>query len=264
MIHKIIYQVRKISKIIKSSLFYPHINKLVLRFKPFLPWNIRDHLKMISFYSQFIKKGDLVFDIGANIGEFTMNFLRMKVKVVSVEPQLTCLRELYKRFGKNKRVTIVGKALGEKEGISTISICANENSISTLSEKWKKEGRFFKNYKWIINQKVELTTLDYLNESYGLPKFCKIDVEGFEVEVLKGLSQRIPVICFEFTKEFIDDALTCMTHLESLGNAKFNFVKAATFKFTQPQWTSPEKLYEVLNSSPNDLLWGDIYAKFVK
>lgn len=254
--------IRKISKILKYFNVYPHVNKLVVKYSPFLPWNIKDYLKMISFYAQFLHKGDLVFDIGANMGNFTMNFLRMNTQVVSVEPQLACLKELYKRFGKNKRVTIVGKALGRDECSGRISISAKETGIATLSERWKKEGRFSKNYEWTINQKVKITTLDHLIKSYSLPKFCKIDVEGFELEVLKGLSYKIPIICFEFTKEFVDDALTCMKHLESLGNVNFNFVKNVRFKLDQPTWSSPNKIYETLISDPDDYLWGDIYAIF--
>lgn len=262
MIYKVGYLIRKFSKILKYFKVYPHITKLVLRYNPFLPWKIKDYLKMISFYTQFLQKGDLVFDIGANMGNFTMNFLRLRTQVVSVEPQLACLKELYRRFGKKKRVTLVGKALGKKEGSGSISISASETGIATLSEKWKKEGRFSKDHEWTIDQKVKLTTLDHLIKSYGLPKFCKIDVEGFELEVLKGLSHKIPIICFEFTKEFVDEALTCMKHLESLGNVNFNFVKNVRFKFNQTTWSSPDKLYEILVSDPDDFLWGDIYAKF--
>ena len=260
MIYEVESLFRKRSKILKYFKIYPYISKLVERYNPFLPWKIKDYLKMVSFYAQFLQKGDIVFDVGANVGEFTINFLRLKTQVVSVEPQIACLKELHKRFGKNKRVTIVGKALGREEGSGTISISANETGIATLSEKWKREGRFSKNHEWTIDQKVQLTTLDYLIKLYGLPKFCKIDVEGFELEVLKGLSHKIPIICFEFTKEFIDDALTCMKHLESLGYANFNFVKNVRFKFNQPTWCSPNKLYQILVSDPDDLLWGDIYA----
>ena len=253
-------QLRKSYKRLKSSRFYPHIYKLILIFKPYVPWNIRDHLRTISFYSQFIKKGDLCFDIGAYIGEYTLNFLRLRAKVVCVEPQLNCLRKLYNLFGNNKKVMIVGNAVGEKEGISQISICINANGISTLSDKWKTKGRFSKNYKWSKTQKIKLTTLDCLIHTYGLPKFCKIDVEGYEGEVLKGLTKKIPIICFEFTKEFINDAVICMKQLKLTGDAKFNYAREGKYKFCLSEWTSPEKLYEILDSNPNEFLWGDIYA----
>ncbi len=262
MIHEIKSQWRKISKRLKSSQFYPHIYKLILKFKPYLPWNIRNHFRTISFFSQFIKKGDLCFDIGANIGEYTLNFLRLRAKVVCVEPQLKCLRKLYNLFRNNKKVMIVENALGEKEGISQISICINENAISTLSDKWKTKGRFSKKYKWSKTQKIKLTTLDCLIHTYGLPKFCKIDVEGYEVEVLKGLTKKVPIICFEFTKEFIDDAMICMRQLELMGDVKFNYVRESKYKFCLSEWRSPEKLYQILNSDPNEFLWGDIYAIF--
>ncbi len=261
--HRINFLKQHISHRLNFSYLYPYIKKIVMKFKPHFPWNIKNHLKMISFYSQFINKGDLCFDIGANIGEYTMTFLRLRNKVICVEPQLICLRKLYELFRKNKNVIIVGKAVGDKEGISELSICENESGISTLSNKWKIKGRFSKNHKWTKTQKVKITTLDKLISTYGFPKFCKIDVEGFELECLKGLSKKIPYICFEFTKEFINDAMKCMGHLQSLGNVKFNYVTKEEFRFRLFKWIYSEQLYDVINSIPDDLLWGDIYARFI-
>src|SRR5690349_11141019 len=51
-----------------------------------------------SFYSQFVKAGDLCFDIGANMGSRIAVFLKLKARVVALEPQEKCLRELHKVF----------------------------------------------------------------------------------------------------------------------------------------------------------------------
>ena len=152
------------------------------------------------FYSQFIKPGDLCFDIGAYRGGRTEVFLKFGARVVAVEPQEKCIKYLQKKFGKEPRFTLIGKGISDKEGELTLSICEEADGISTFSDKWKI-GRF-SNYKWNKKKIVSCTTLDNLIKEFGLPVFCKIDVEGFEFQVLNGLSHPIPNISFEFTKEF--------------------------------------------------------------
>jgi len=170
-----------------------------------------------KFYSQFITPGDLCFDVGANIGNRTEVFLKLGANIVCIEPQESCYTTLKKLYGNNKKVTILNHGLADKEGFSTLNICENAPTISTMSDTWMHEGRFSKNYKWTRTQLVPVTTLDQLIEEYGLPKLCKIDVEGFEFQVLKGLHTQIPYLSFEFTKEFFDNAKNCINHLISIG-----------------------------------------------
>lgn len=218
---------------------------------------------MLEFYSQFINKNDLCFDVGANIGEFTEVFLKLGAKVVCIEPQEECLHRLYRSFGKNPNVVIVGKALGEREGSANLMICKEANTISTLSDKWVREGRFSRNYKWTKTQNVSVTTLNALVQQYGLPKFCKIDVEGFEESVLKGLTKPIPFISFEFTREFYDTAKNCVDYLSSLGYQKFNCSFGHAPQFLFPRWMESEELFEEIGLIEDKLMWGSIYAKGV-
>ena len=67
--------------------------------------------KMVGFYSGFIKKGDMCFDVGANLGDRTEAFLKLGAKVVVVEPQEDCIKTLKDKFGDNENVFIVPKAL---------------------------------------------------------------------------------------------------------------------------------------------------------
>ena len=218
--------------------------------------------QMMNFYSQFVKKGDLCFDVGANVGIITQIFLRLGAKVVCVEPEKNCLRQLHGRFDKNPDVKIVGKALGEREGQGSLMICKEANTINTMSKEWKEKGRFSEDHKWTRTQTVTVTTLDNLVKLYGLPKFCKIDVEGFEKSVLKGLTKPIPFLSFEFTKEFFSESKNILDHLSSMGYKEFKSTYGDTNQLLfGPQWLKPEELSRKIDAVDDKLLWGNIYAK---
>ena len=99
-------------------------------------------------------------------------------------------------------------------------------------------------------------------QEFGLPKFCKIDVEGFEYEVLQGLSSPISFIAFEFTREFINDAMLCIIFLGSLGSADFNYALGETPALVLSDWADRNTLFESIERNMDDLLWGDIYVRF--
>ena len=149
------------------------------------------------FYSQFIKPNDLVFDVGANIGNRTVIFLELEAKVIAIEPQKECYEKLTKRFG--DKIELVKKGLGEKESIETLYV-SELSAISSFSKEHvdvMKEDRF-KGTNWNSSVDIEMTTIDSLIEQFGTPVFCKIDVEGYEYDVLKGLSKPLKSLmcCF--------------------------------------------------------------------
>jgi len=230
-------------------------------------FDLQHRKKMVAFYSRLIRRGDLCFDVGANIGNFTRAFLELGARVVCIEPQDVCLKKLRKSFGNNRNVTIISKAVGEQEGYGELMLCEEAPTISTMSVQWMKEGRFSRDYKWTRTRKVRVTTLDALIQSYGLPKFCKIDIEGFEESALKGLTKPIPLISFEFTREFFDDGKKCINRLLRIGNAEFNCMLGESMKFLLPKWVPPEELYEkiveISSKLDGKLFWGDMYARFI-
>lgn len=231
------------------------------RLADFLPRYKERQEKMLNFYSQFIKKGDLCFDVGAYRGNRTDVFLKLGAKVVAVEPQKRCQKYLERKFGKNPNFTLIKKGLSGKEEKLVLSISEEADSISTFLEKWQT-GRF-SNYQWNKKELVSCTTLDNLIKEFGLPVFCKIDVEGFEFKVLKGLSQPIKYLSFEFAKEFFEETESCLNYLLSLGPAKFNCDFYESMKFLFPEWVTAEELSKKFTSIDDDLLGGDIYVNFL-
>jgi len=218
-------------------------------------------LAMEAFYRQYIRPGDIVFDIGANIGGRTAIFSDLGGRVICVEPQPKCIKKLRKQFGKNAHIIIVEAAAGEREGVGELSICESEPTISTMSQQWITEGRFAGNNQWTSTVPVEVTTLDLLITRYGTPAFCKIDVEGFELSVLKGLSRAVPNISFEFSREFFTETKACIDHLLSIGPTVFNASFGESMTLLRSEWMTPDALYGIIDSEDDPLLWGDVYAR---
>ena len=223
---------------------------------------------MYRFYSQFIKKGDLCFDIGANIGSKTMVLLELGAKVICVEPQKDCLDKLRRSFSRNKNIVIIAKGVASSEGVLNIFLCKDAPAFSTMSERFKNNSVFAKEdgYRWTETEKTSVTTLDLLISQYGIPAFCKIDVEGFEEIVLEGLTKPLPLLSFEFNAGFFEDIRRCVNRLLSIGDYKFNFGIAETTSgrgMELPEWVCPDTLYKELNIliEKDPRLWGDIYAK---
>lgn len=120
----------------------------------------------------------------------------------------------------------MNKGVADVEGELLLYICERASTISTFSKDWKEkmsEGGIFPEHLWNKTKKVPVTTLNQLINTFGMPKFCKIDVEGFELEVLKGLTHPIKYISFEFHRILHVNLANCINYIESLGSVVFNY-----------------------------------------
>lgn len=230
-------------------------------FHLYAPSELRRRRAMTSFFRQLISRGDLCFDVGANVGDFTAVFLELGARVVCVEPQAECVRRLSRRFRGRADVEIMPSAVGEHEGEADLLVCSDEPTISTLSRTWTEVGRFSTFERWEQDQRVPVTTLDHLVMQYGTPKFCKIDVEGYEAKVIGGLTRPIPMVSFEFTRELLDVAETCTTRLATLGLDTFNPVLGDSWSWAFPTWVGHKEVIASLREMPDPLLSGDLYAR---
>ena len=172
--------------------------------------------KRRAFYSEFAVENDLVFDIGANYGNRIEPNLRNGCKVVAVEPQPECVNYLRKKY--KDKVSIENVGVGASKGVLDFHI-SSWSILSTFSDdfiqKTKESGRFSKS-SWDKTIKVNLVTLDDLIAKYGSPQFIKVDVEGYEEQVFKGLTKKVKYISFEYTlPEFADNLDRILVQLKS-------------------------------------------------
>lgn len=219
-----------------------------------------------DFYSQFMGREDLVFDIGANVGNKAYTFSEICKTVIACEPQQSCLTALRNRFSRNKQIVIVPAALGASAGFSRIQLHPTESGMASMCPDWIKAAtetkRFSPCLSWEGAQEVEVLTLDQLISMYGLPSFIKIDVEGYESQVLSGLTKPVKALSIEFHPEHLTDTLKCVEHLMSLGEVSFNYSLKESMVMAS-DWVSGRGVMDALWKLTGDNeIYGDVYARF--
>ncbi|CAN5455105.1 hypothetical protein BH11BAC1_BH11BAC1_07830 [soil metagenome] len=216
-----------------------------------------------EFYSKFIHTSDLVFDIGANVGQRSYVFSGIAKKVVALEPQPFCIRHLKSRFMFTKNVFIEPFAVDAVERIAVLHL-SDSHTISSMSDKFINTvgSTVFRNSKWDKKINVKTTTLDLLIAKHGIPSFIKIDVEGFEVNVLKGLSKSVKGISFEFLPMATDEIRLCIDRLYSVDpEYRFNYTLGENLDFILPGAVSYSEFIEsILSRIAVEKSFGDIYA----
>jgi FkbM family methyltransferase len=258
---------RKIKKLVKSIIGAYMIHVIKDKYNSFFRTsNYNEQLKFenksLSFYSQFVKENDIVFDVGANFGNRIKTFLDLKAKVVAVEPQKDCCKYLRKYYG--DRIILIDKALGANNEFKKMYISDN-SAISSFSEDWinsVKQERY-KEEEWKEGELIEQITLDSIIDKYGDPSFIKIDVEGYELEVIKGLTREINQISFEYTvPEQLEKAVECINHMKKFCKSIVcNYSLGESMEFQLENWISDSDMINLIQSKDFPTTIGDIYIK---
>lgn len=216
-------------------------------------------------YAPFVGEGDLVFDIGAHLGDRTAAFAALGARVVAFEPQPRVARWLRRIVGRKPHVTVRTEAVGSRPGIERLAVSRRTPTVSTMSDAWRtgvtEAHPGFGGVRWDDSVEVSVVTLDGLMETYGTPDFCKIDVEGYEAEVLAGLSRPVPALSVEFVAGQLDVAGACVERLGELGRYAFNVVLGEGREFVFESWVDAQEMRMWLREGASGASSGDIYAR---
>jgi len=220
---------------------------------------------LATFYGRFLAAGDLAFDIGAHVGDRIAAFRRLGARVVAVEPQPALVRTLRFIYGRDAGVVIEPFALSGRPGVIEFKLNVDNPTVSTASPDFIRaasQSRGWEGQTWTRTVRVTTTTLDAMIARHGLPVFVKIDVEGFEAEVLDGLTQPVRALSFEFTTIQRAVAFAAIRRCVTLGYARFNAALGESLRLVHEHWLDGDGIATWLSDLPQDANSGDVYATY--
>lgn len=216
-------------------------------------------------YAPFVAPGDLVFDVGAHLGDRTAAFAALGARVVALEPQPHIVSWLRRLVGGRGGVTVRSAAVGRAEGVARMALSGAHPTVSTLAESWRHRVQggnpSFRRVRWEEEVEVRVTTMDALISEFGMPRFCKIDVEGHEAEVLAGLSRPVEALSVEFVSGGLEVGLACVDRLEALAPYRYNVILGEGRRFHWDAWLGAEAVRRWFEEGAGGASSGDLYAR---
>jgi FkbM family methyltransferase len=215
-----------------------------------------------GFFRQFVPQGGLVFDVGANVGNYTEVYLELGARVVAVEPNPELAERVRLRCA-SRRLSVEEVAVGSGEGVVELHL-GIDHAHSSISDEWVElveSSEFPERFEGSVT--VPLTTLDALIARHGTPDFLKIDVEGAEREVLSGLTRAVPAISFEYQGLDLDAARDCVARVQEIGAYECTFAQGEQVAFAAGGWTGADALFERIEATNAraEHSHGDIYLR---
>jgi len=134
----------------------------------------------MSFVLHYLQPDDIFFDIGANVGVYTVLASKVKkAKTICVEPLYSTYEKLLDNIQINRlNSRVVAEHIGLSNEKSSLYFTTNRDTMNSVALSTDDD-----------KQEVKVDTLDNLSKRHGIPKIIKIDVEGYEANVLKGAKE---------------------------------------------------------------------------
>lgn len=233
------------------------------------PWarllSSEHNLRERGFYRQFIQPKDLVFDVGANIGVKTRAFLSLGARVIAVEPNPTCVESIrsdHRHALASGQLHVEPLAVASRNG----EVALTRYSESAVTSGSAEFIRYLQDHDWatLDTVVVQSVTLDDLIARFGVPGFIKIDVEGMDAEVLRGLSRRPRYLSFEYHTDPLlwQNTVDCFREVQRLGFTEANLTREAVPKFVLPEWVETDAAlfrFDRLRTAGEQ--WGDVIVR---
>ena len=217
---------------------------------------------MQRFYRELLRDGDLAFDIGADDGMRARATRAAGARVVALEPQAPFAG--YLRVTLPRDIRFLEVAAGPTETVAKMAVSRRHPTVSSLRSGFAEEAGVkpgFEHVRWDIEQHVVVTMLDKLIAEEGVPRYIKIDVEGFELDVLAGLSQPVELISVEYLPGLPHLSNAVIDRLLELGAYRFNSVVGESSAFLWQDWHDGDATKDWLRGLPANASSGDLYAR---
>jgi FkbM family methyltransferase len=220
------------------------------------PRHLEQKRRERAFYERLIAAngGGTVFDIGANCGQKAAQFRTCAQRVICVEPDPSAVAQLRARFAHGDDVVVVHGGVGGEPGQATFYQLGPASPLNTFSRTWSDAQAAA-----ATETSVAIITLDMLIASHGLPAYIKIDVEGYELQVLQGLHQPIRALSFECNlQQFRQQTLDCIARLAALQPGLFNHcLSEPPSRFASDRWLTAEEMAAIVAGADHD--YAEIY-----
>lgn len=204
----------------------------------------------------------MFFDIGANIGNWSLANINNCEKIVAIEASPNTFNRLINNIGNNNKITCLNYAVCKSKDDYITFYESSADTLSTINKNWlvSEKSRFY-NQTQITEIKCKTISIDKLIEMYGIPELIKIDVEGGEFETITSLTHKVNNLCFEWASETNDITFKCLNYLESLGYNNFSIQYEDYYTYRPQNYTDKETIIDFLNKTTPKREWGMIWVK---
>jgi FkbM family methyltransferase len=202
--------VRELGVNTRESVVYPRLErKFMVEFDPVWRWigkGVREP-GVLKFVQESIARGSTVFDVGAHVGEWTLLFSQLvghDGRVVAFEPDPVARASLKANLAMNgvSNVTVEDRCVSDRTGKALLTAERFGSGLSSIVHHEGGGGRY-------SQVEVDSTTLDEYCQERGLsPDWVKIDAEGAEPLIVRGMRRLIATSHPQAILEFHSDSLT--------------------------------------------------------